>query len=403
MTEDKRVWRDAGYVEREIDAWQSLAAREAEFRGERAPDALGWALAWRAGEMSFDDAVRWSAVPVPLLELPTCAALARHCFLERWYVQAWASLLGALSIRHIPLLALLQRSRWEVGAIDLLATAPRASTVDATDVLTRLAELPPRAVLDGARAGLDLVAAVELAEFAHAGGSVDALLSGLIGRRHLTPEMGARINVAISDIGDEIAPGAWSIVAPVDARVLASVRNSLPEDLWEAFLAGSPPDPGPLVVEDPTGGDVDAWTPGDAWDRIDPPEDRAVQPVMTWTDAHQMDTLRRYLADHLLSFGPRDSCALSWPPVGYLTDAGHWSTTLWVVECDTHGLDWIDECCECADARGASNEDPVRTPATWSWRVEVTTYRQDGESESTLTEWWQIAETTMDPRSVHFR
>ncbi|GCE76002.1 hypothetical protein [Cellulomonas biazotea] len=400
MSEEARAWRAAGHDGHARAEWQALAADVAERRSQKAPNALEWSLVWRACRFSHADARHWCELRVPLDVLPVCAALARDHALEPWYVNRWAEAIGALGTEEVVLIGELHRAGWSPAALDMLATAPSPSRVEPADLLRSLVDLPPAAVLDGVRAGLDLCAAVVLAERAQSEGSVDALLEGLIAIRPLTPEVGARINVAITDIGEDIPPGAWQTVASPDARVIKSARESLPTPLWDEFLAGDFPVPLPPVVDDPTGGNADAWNrTEDAWDNVDPPEDRAVQPLMAWSDQHRMDALRSYLSDYLRFLDPRDFVKLSWPPVGYLTSAGAWWDQ-WSEECDEHRNQRVDGCDQCAGPR--TSPDASHEPATWSWSVSVTTYRHDDESESSEHEWWQVAETVVDPRLVHF-
>ena len=308
----------------------------------------------------------------------------------------------------IPVIGELQQAGWGTFTLDLVATAGSFDSSRAVELLARLLVLPPAAVLDGTRCGFDLPAAVELAEYAEAGGATGQLVNRLLRDRVVSEDLGARINVAITDIGDAMPAGLWATPAEPDARVTRSMRASLPKVLWAEFLSADEEHPGPPEVEEANGGDPDAWSRDDnTWTLIDPPEDRAVEPTMRWNTAHQVNALRRYLAGQLRYLKPGEWVELSWPPVGNLTTDGDW-TNRDLIECDEHGTNWDDDCAYCEENRDAWDhvDDPVRihSAAAWDWYVEVQTIRtnDDGYEDVDFSQ-WLIMTTTMDPREVRYR
>ncbi|MBM7808305.1 hypothetical protein JOD57_004142 [Geodermatophilus bullaregiensis] len=387
---------------------QLLAAEAARRPTETIPEALDWALAWSLTGLPFEHAARWCDLPLPLADLPVAAAVATRHGVTPWLIEAWVGLDVRPTVGDIPVIGELQRVGWGRPALDLVATAGSVDASRAVELLARLLVLPPATVLDGIRTGLDLPAAVELAEYAEAGGATGQLLNRLLRDRVVSEELGARINVAITDIGDAMPTGLWATPAEPDARVIRSMRASLPEGLWAVFLSADEENPGPPEVDEANGGNTDAWTRNDnTWGLIDPPEDRAVEPTMRWATAHQVDALRRYLASYLRFLEPGDWVELSWPPTGNLTTDGYWSYRD-LIECDEHGTNWDDDCAVCEENRDAwdHEDDPVciHSPAQWDWYVDVQTIRtiDDGYEDGVDVDSWLIMTTAMDPREVRY-
>ncbi|MGR7027216.1 hypothetical protein [Geodermatophilus sp. URMC 62] len=386
---------------------QLLAAEAARRPTETIPEALDWALAWSLTGLPFEQAARWCDLPVPLANLPVAAAVATRHGVAPWLIEAWDELGVRPTVGDIPVIGELQRAGWGTPALDLVATAGSIDASRAAELLARLLVLPPAAVLDGIRTGLDLPAAVELAEYAEAGGATGQLLNRLLRDRVVSEELGARINVAITDIGDTMPTGLWATLAEPDARVTRSMRASLPKVLWAEFLSADEEHPGPPEVDEANGGNTDAWSrDGNTWGLIDCPEDRAVEPTMMWNTAHQVTALRRYLGLYLRFLNPEDYVELSWPPSGNLTTDGHW-TNRHPIDCDEHGTDWHDACADCEENRDAweHEDDPVciHSPATWDWYVEVQTWRiNDDGYEDVNIDRWLFMTTTMDPREVRY-
>lgn len=399
-------WDLAHFYPADVEQWIALASSVSGQRGEPIPDALTWALTWRHLGVSHPDAVTWCRTGLPLGDLPLLAAIAQEYKITPWLLTAWTAVGVSVRPSDMALVARLRDHGWDDPALDLVHTAGGSPAAQGDTLLPRLLAVPPAAVLDGARAGLHLLAALELAEYAAGGGATEALLRQLISRRCFSADLGAEINVAITEIGHDVPPSLWATPAVPDARVLRSMRATLPQELWDAFLAEEHPVPAPVAVEDPSGGHPDAWNRHvDEWYLIDPPEDRAVQPVMAWTDAHRVDALRRYLAGYLRFLDPEDYVEMSWPPTGYLTSDGSWGYTA-PDECDEHGTEWDDACEDCQTCRPAWEEPgdgvDIYEDASWSWTVQVTTYRVEDDHVDSDTDRWHVAETDVDPRTVHF-
>lgn len=414
MTSDPRAsssvvqWSAAGMSGEIAQGCQQLLAAEAALRPtETIPDALDWALAWSLTGLPFEHAARWCDLPLPLADLPVVAAVATRHGVAPWLIEAWVELGVRPTVGDIPIIGELQNAGWGRPALDLVATAGSVDTSRAVELLAQLLVLPPAAVLDGIRTGLDLPAAVELAEYAEAGGATGRLLNRLLRDRVVSEELGARINVAITDIGDAVPTGLWATPAEPDARVTRSMRASLPEVLWAEFLSADEEPPGPPEADEANGGDTDAWSrDDDTWTLIDPPEDRAVEPTMRWATAHRVDALRRYLASYLRFLEPGYWVELSWPPTGNLTTDGSWSYRD-LIECDEHGTNWDDDCAVCEENRDAwdHEDDPVciHSPAEWDWYVDVQTIgTNDDGYEDVDVDSWLIMTTTMDPREVRY-
>lgn len=415
MTSDSRAsssvvrWSAAGMSDEIAQGCQQLLAAEAAYRPtETIPEALDWALAWSLTGLPFKHAARWCDLPLPLADLPVATAVATRHGVAPWLIEAWVELGVRPTVGDIPIIGELQRAGWGTPALDLVATAGSIDASRAVELLARVLFLPPTPVLDGIRCGLDLPAAVELAEYAEAGGATGQLLNRLLRDRVVSEKLGARINVAITDIGDAVPTGLWATPAEPDARVTRSMRASLPESLWAVFLSADDENPGPPEVDEANGGNTDAWTRNDnSWGLIDPPEDRAVEPTMKWATAQQVDALRRYLANYLRFLEPGDWVELSWPPTGNLTKDGDWSYRD-LIECDEHGRDWDDDCAACEENRDAwpHEDDPVviYSLAVWDWYVDVRTIRAiDGSDEVNVdVDTWLVMTTTMDPREVRY-
>lgn len=399
-------WAIAG-MSNELANWQGLRDDEGSRRpGEALPEPLDWALAWSVAGLDFEQARRWCELRLPLVDLPVLAAVATRHRVSHWLVDAWVDLGARLKAGDIPVIGALEQEGWIIPALRLVATAGALGPARVPDLLERLLDLPPHAVLAGARCGLDLGAAVELAEYGRAGGATEQLLHRLMRERAVSDELGARINVAITDIGDAIPPGLWATPASSDARVTRSVHASLPKDLWEQFFSGYEQQPEAPEVDEEASLDPDSWTRDDnSWTLIDPPEDRALQPTMSWSAAHQIDALRRYLDAYLRYLNHNDWVELSWPPAAYLTTDGAWSYSS-LAECDEHGTGWNDECDDCAAARDAWDQDDgvrVYQEAEWDWHVQVQTTRSTEDGEDVDVDSWLYITTTMDPREVRYR
>jgi hypothetical protein len=224
---------------------QLLAAEAARRPTEVIPEALEWALAWSLTGLPFEQAARWCDLPVPLADLPVAAAVATRHGVAPWLIEAWIELGVLPTVGDIPVIGELQGAGWGTPALDFVATAGSFDASPAAELLARLFALPRVAILDGIRCGLDLPAAVELAEYAEAGGATGQLLSRLLRDRVVSEELGARINVAITDIGDAMPTGLWATPAEQDARVTRSMRASLPKVLWAVFLSADEEFPGP--------------------------------------------------------------------------------------------------------------------------------------------------------------
>lgn len=197
MTSDSRAlssvvqWSAAGMSGEIAQGCQQLLAAEAARRPtETIPEALVRALAWSLTGLPFEQAARWCDLPVPLADLPVAAAVAtRHGVAPR-LIEAWVELGVRPTVGDIPVIGELQQAGWGTSALELVATAGSFDAYRAVELLARLLVLPPAAVLDGIRCGLDLPAAVELAEYAEAGGATGQLLNRLLRDRGVSEELG---------------------------------------------------------------------------------------------------------------------------------------------------------------------------------------------------------------------
>lgn len=406
LSEHER-WELVGIRPADRVQWTSLASysRDASLDQDWA-EPLQWALAWLHTAQGIADAEAWAtACPgVATGALPVFAAAGRARGFDAEFAESWGALGFAIRFDDVGVLAVLKADGWSSDAVTFLAhlRAPRTDGLDREDIAALIRRhIPPELVLDGARAGLPLKAAISTAEATLDGVDSDDLLRRLIERRAVDGRLGAHINIAVAFLDERIPRSLWAIPVQADQRLTRSIQASLPRELWSHYATA--PTPGPPEVEDPSAGFIETWNrQEDSWYQIDPPEDRAVQPDMAWTDEHQIATLREYLGKFLRYLEVDEFIEMSWPPIGNLWNSGSWGYND-DRYCDEHGDDWDDGCDECADSR---EQEPVSIHdfAEWHWHCRLTTLREDEDQIIEVSsEYWQAFSTEMDPREVHFQ
>ena len=71
--------------------------------------------------------------------------------------------------------------------------------------------------------------------------------------------------------------------------------------------------------------DIEVWRRvEDVWEHTDPPEDRALPPMIKWGEALRALVLAIYRVENDEILEPGQYYDISWPPEGYLTTDGSW-------------------------------------------------------------------------------
>lgn len=133
---------------------------------------------------------------------------------------------------------------------------------------------------------------------------------------------------------------------------------------------------------------IDVWHRQRDWRLTDTPEDRALPPMLPWTDELREMVVSECRDEWDKYLEPGEDYYISWPPDGSLSDEGDW---------------FLDD-----EEDGEADEVVEVKPAEWEWRVTVQTLDPpviiNGKATraSSDEDTFEFGRTRMDPRDVEY-